>query len=66
MKFLVLKSLYPQGPTKAKPSKPADETDSEGIIEDSDEDDFKTSIAPEQSPAPSKTTGNSNRYNFII
>jgi len=47
----------PQGPTKAKPSKPADETDSEGIIEDSDEDDFKTSIAPEQSPAPSKTTG---------
>merc|ERR1712238_265206 len=45
------------GPTKAKPSKPADETDSEGIIEDSDEDDFKTSIAPEQSPAPSKTTG---------
>ena len=43
--FIMFKLIHLQGPTKAKPSKPADETDSEGIIEDSDEDDFKTSIA---------------------
>jgi hypothetical protein len=45
----------PQGPTKAKPSKPADETDSEGIIEDSDEDDFKSNRKRrDKDPTPEK------------
>ena len=53
----------PQGPSKAKPSKPADETSDEGLIEDSD-DDFKTSIAPEQPTPPTKSTGNT--ISFIL
>ena len=56
-------SKTPQGPSKAKPSKPADETSDEGLIEDSD-DDFKTSIAPEQPTPPTKSTGNT--ISFIL
>ena len=34
-------STEPQGPTKAKPSKPAGDTSDEGLIEDSDDNDSK-------------------------
>ena len=47
-------STEPQGPTKAKPSKPAGDTSDEGLIEDSDDNDGKK----ESKGKTPKTSGN--------
>ena len=56
----------PQAPSKAKPSKPADETDSEGIIEDSDDENITTSIPPGKSPAPAAKTPAAGTFLFVF